>query len=240
MSDETKERLVRAEQDVLNGSSNRISLEDLANMFTDIATERLASMTDQQIEQTAKSFAAPEGEVSPRAKGSWGLMTPDDLTRQLQQGREESSNNDSQLREWLHAQIVETAKERVAALSEAVPEQFGNVLSDGVTPLQAVLIGYSIVADDPLTGSQSDLAQQMRQQRMTDRRVRSEKTESVVSPARLQGTREYSEGQTNSSQRIPARGYGINGELQALPVDLVFNRAGVAELLDRLEGGERR
>lgn len=241
MSDETKERLMRVEQAVLNGAGNRINLEDLSDVFTEIVTNRLATMTDEQIEQTANSFATPEGEISPRAKGSWGLLTSDSITKQLQQGREESLSKNSKLREMLHTQITDMIRERVATLSEAVPEQFGNIANDGVTPLQAVLIGYSMVADDPLTGSQSDMAQQMRQQRMTDRRMRSEKREGVVSQIQLRATsRDESGLQTNSLPKGPARAYGIDGELQALPVNLVFNRAGIAGLLDRLEGGERK
>ena len=52
-----------------------------------------------------------------------------------------------------------------------MPEQFSNARTNGVTPLQAVLITYSIAADDDLSGSQQDLKEAAFASRAGDRKA---------------------------------------------------------------------
>jgi len=93
-----------------------------------------------------------------------------------------------------------------------MPEQFGNPPGLGLSPLQAVLVAYSVAADDHLDFSQREL----------------EKI--VKSPASIKG---------GPKGRIPQNGraYGPFGRLFSTPVNLLFNKKTVGGLLDRLEKG---
>ena len=53
LNDKVKGRLARMEERVLNGNGQRISVDELGNLFTAILVERLHNCTDAEIEQAA-------------------------------------------------------------------------------------------------------------------------------------------------------------------------------------------
>ena len=53
--------------------------------------------------------------------------------------------------------VDESVYDRVSLFSEAVPEKFAEGIQNGFTPLQALVLSYSVVADDYLNGSSKDL-----------------------------------------------------------------------------------
>lgn len=218
MSAVTKERLAETEWEVLNGRRRRISVDELPDVFTEIATQSLATLTDKEISRTVGTFSTPQGEVSPRMRGAWGLATEDELSAELRTGREESRRRSPAFMAELNAQVKQSVEEKTSALVELAPEQFGELAERGVTPLQALLIGYSIAANDPLDGSDEDLAAQIKEQRIGDRQTRPK----------------------DKAFRGRAKPYGINGELQASPLNLAFSQAGVDILLSHVEKGGGR
>lgn len=219
MSDETKKRLTKAESDVLKGKMKHITLGALTDNLTTAVIDRLATLTDEEIELAADSSSDEHGEIRSRADGKWGVLTKRELIQQAKSGREWSRQGDSALRAALRPMIEEEVNNRAAVLSAAIPEQFGRAAAQGVTPTQALLIAYSVAADDPLTDSRSDIEQTILQKRME---------------ARL--TREQRKAQKN----VSGRPYGPRGLVHPSAAPQLFFKAGVDRLLNHSEGGKKQ
>jgi hypothetical protein len=219
MSDKTMKDLAKAESDVLKGKAKRIALGELTDSLTQVAVDRLATLTDEEIRLAAEASSDEDGEVRSRANGKWGVLTKRELIRQAQSGREWSQRGDSALRAALRPMIEEEVNDRAVALSAALPEQFGQASAQGVTPAQALLIGYSVAADDPLTDSRSDITQAIVQKRIDARQSREQK---------------------KAQKDVSGRPYGPRGLLHPSAPHLFLNRAGVIKLLTLSEGGEKQ
>lgn len=217
MSDETKKRLAKAESDVLKGKVRLITLDELTDSLTTAVVDRLATMTDEEIEHVADVSADVNGEIRSRADGRWGVLSKKELIEQAKSGREWSQLGDSALRAGLRTMIEDEVGDRARKLGAALPEQFGQASARGVTPTQALLIAYSVAADDPLADSRGDIEQMAVQKRM-DARV----------------TREQQKAQKNQS----GRPYGARGTIHPSAPHLLL-KAGVDELLNRSEGGKK-
>ncbi|MGB7922605.1 MAG: hypothetical protein WCF57_05115 [Pyrinomonadaceae bacterium] len=217
MSEETKERLVEAESNALTGKAERITLDELTENLTAAVTDRLATLTDEEIQRAADASADEQGEIRSRADGKWGVLTKKELIQQAKSGRAWSQRGDSALRTGLRSMIEEEVSDRLVRLGAALPEQFGRASEQGITPTQALLIAYSVAVDDPLTDSRSDIEQMIVQKRMDARQTREEKR-----------------AQKNGS----GRPYGPHGMLHPSAPNLFF-KAGVETLLNRGEGGNK-
>lgn len=214
-----KKRLAKAESDVLNGKSAYITAGELTDDMTAGVVDRLATLTDEEIEKAAEASSDANGEVRSRADAKWGLMSKEDLVLQAKAGREWSRRGDAGLQLGLRSMIEGEVNDRVSTLSTALPEQFGNANSQGVTPTQALLIAYSVAADDPLTNSRSDIAQVLLQKRMDERQ-----------------TREQRKAQKN----VSGRPYGPNGLLHPSAPNLFFTKSVIDKLLNLSEGGKKQ
>jgi hypothetical protein len=217
MSDETKKRLAKAESDVLKGKAQPITLGELTDSLTTAVADRLATMTDEEMEYAADVSSDVNGEVRSRADGRWGVLSKKELIEQARAGREWSQRGDSALRAGLRTMIDEEVNDRAVKLGAALPEQFGQAGARGVTPTQALLIAYSVAADDPLADSRGDIEQTIVQKRI-DARI----------------TREQKKAQKHQS----GRPYGARGTIHPSAAPLFF-KAGVAQLLSRAEGGKK-
>lgn len=217
MSDETKKRLAKAESDVLKGKVQPITLGELTDSLTTAVVDRLATMTDEEIEHAAEVSSDVNGEIRSRADGRWGVLTKKELIEQAKSGREWSQRGDSALRAGLHMMIEEEVGDRAVKLGAALPEQFGQAGARGVTPTQALLIAYSVAADDPLADSRGDIEQTIVQKRID---------------ARM--TREQKKAQKNQS----GRPYGARGTIHPSAPQF-FLKDGVDKLLNRGEGGKK-
>ena len=218
LSDELKKRLAKAEGDVLNGKSPYITVKELTDDMTTAVVDRLATLTDEEIEEASEASSDAGGEVS-QADAKWGVLSKDDLILQAKAGREWSRRGDVGLEVGLRSMIEGEVNERVSTLSAFLPEQFGNAHSQGLTPAQALLIAYSVAADDPLTNSRDDIAQMLLQKRMDERQ-----------------TREQRKAQKN----VSGRPYGPNGLLHPSAPDLFFTKTAVDKLLNLNEGGKKQ
>ena len=217
MSDETKKRLAKAESDVLKGKVQPITLDELTDSLTTAVVDRLATMTDEEIEQAANASTDVNGEIRSRADGRWGVLTKKELIEQTKSGREWSQRGDSALRAGLHTMIEAEVGDRADKLGAALPEQFGQAGERGVTPTQALLIAYSVAADDPLADSRGDIEQTIVQQRIDARITREQK---------------------KAQKGLSARAYGARGTLHPSAAPLFF-KAGVDKLLSLGEGGKK-
>jgi hypothetical protein len=219
LSDDFKKRLAKTERDVLNGKSGYISLSELSDDMTTAVVDRLATLTDKEIDDATEASTDANGEIRSRASAKWGVLSKKDLIQQAQAGREWSRRGDAGLQVGLRSMIEGEVNDRVSTLGANLPEQFGNVNSKGLTPTQALVIAYSVAADDPLTNSHSDLAQMLKEQRMA---------------AGL--TREQWKAQKNNS----VRPYGPRGWLHPSAAQLFFTRNSVNKMLNLSEGGEKQ
>jgi hypothetical protein len=217
MSDETKKRLAKAESDVLKGKAKHITISALTDSLTTAVVDRLATLTDEEIEQAADASSDEHGDIRSRADGKWGVLTKKELVQQAKSGREWSQQGDSALRAALRPMIEGEVNDRAATLAAALPEQFGQAGAQGVTPTQALLIAYSVAADDPLTDARSDIEQMIVQKRMDARQ-----------------TREQKKGQKN----VSGRPYGPRG-LEHPSAAHLFLKSGVDKLLNLSEGGKK-
>jgi hypothetical protein len=218
MSDGMKQKLAEAESNVLQGKVNHITIQELTDNMTAAVVDRLATITDEEIRQAAEFSSDEHGLVLSRADGKWGVLTKKELIQQAKSGREWSRRGDVALRAALRSMIEEEVNDRVNTLGTALPEQFGQARAQGVTPMQALLIAYSVAADDPLTDSPSDIAQMLLQQRMNAGQTREQR--------KLQ-------------KNVSGRPYGPHGLLHPSDPYLFFNKAGVFKLLNLSEGGEK-
>jgi hypothetical protein len=216
MSDETKNRVSRDESEALSGKPLRIGITELADVCTAMVISRLAKLSDQEIELTANSLVDTQDAVLLRASGKWGMFLKADFIEQLKQARKLSRDEAQSLRATVSALVKSEFENRAAYLSQALPQQFANLEADGVTPLQALLIIYSVAADDPLTDSQDDLTRQVIQRRMNARQSRPTK------------------GQMSGANKP----YGAQGLIFASPLGLLLDQTLVSAVLNQIEGGD--
>ena len=219
LSDELKKKLAKAESDVLNGKSRFISATELTVDLTIAVVERLGTLTDKEIDMAAEASTDANGEIRSRANAKWGVLSRNDLVRQAQAGREWSKRGDAGLQVGLRSMIEGEVNDRVSTLGTNLPEQFGTVNSKGFTPTQALVIAYSVAADDPLTHSRNDLGQMLKQQKM----------ETGL-------TREQWQAQKNNS----GRPYGPHGWLHPSASQLFFTKVSLDRILNLNEGGEKQ
>ena len=219
MSSETKERLIDAEIKATQGKEGRIGVEKLTDLFTEIVAERVATLTDEEVEQAADAYSLNEGEVSARASRKWGVISREEFVGQVKAAREWSQRGDAALRMAVRPMLKGEVDDRIGALAESLPESFGRAKAEGLTPLQAVVIGYSVASDDLLADSRSEFAEQKMRNRMTSGLTRSE--------ARAR------------KRRDSDRPFGLNGFSHSSPVSLIFNRAAVDKILSHGKGGSK-
>ncbi len=217
LSDGMKQKLIEAESNVLQGKVGRLTVEQMTDNLTAAVVDRLATITDEEIRHTVEVSSDDYGQVMSRADGKWGVLTQTELMRQAKSAREWSKRGDSALRIGLRSMIESEVSDRVNALSAALPEQFGQARAQGVTPMQALLIAYSVAADDPLTDSRSDITTMLIKKRMDAGMTRE---------------------QRRAQKDVSGRPYGPNGLLHPSNPYIFFNKVGIFTLLNLSEGGK--
>ena len=211
MSQETRERLVAMEGRALKGEGHRIGIEELTDALTETAVERMATLTDQEIEESRNTFLGDGQIIHTRASGG-SILEPERFVEQVKAFRDEAQRKDKLLRTGARGIIAEEVRSRVALLGETLPDDFGRASTAGVTPLQAVVLTYSVASDDQLNGSQGELQETVG--RINEAKGRA----SVKSPA-------------------AERAYGVKGRVFASPLNLLFNAKTFNRFLDRIDKG---
>lgn len=211
VSEKIKEKLAGLETQHLVGNSSAISSANLIDALTATAVERLSNMSDAEVDQAAAVLSQSDGEIILRGNGR-GHTTSSEFVKQAKIMRDMSRQGDSVLRDAIHKELESAVTERVKTYSRALPKQFGEAETNGVTPLQAMLITYSVVSDDPLAGSKDTLKNKV------EKTSRTLKNLGLVQP-----------------DFKPAKAYGKNGTIFAAPIDLVLDETTMTKLLDRVE-----
>jgi hypothetical protein len=230
LSGATKTRLAEMEQRTLNGEAKRLTISELNDVLTATAFERLETLTDEEIlhiDDTLRGFNAPD--LPSRLKrrdillpGRVVGISKDKFVDQLKAIREQTNTPlGDVLKGATHRAIEDIVQRRASDLSEAVPEKFGGAWDvagnregrTGVTPVQALLITYSVVTTDFLSYSEANLDKYMKglQKARTERWG-----ENYPSP----------EGH---------RAFGVNGYLVSTPLDLIFDERTVNRMLDHIQ-----
>lgn len=235
LSGRTKVRLAEMEGRVSSGAGRGLSLNELSDIITATALERVSALSDREIayvDETLRGFNAagmpkhynrdfslPGGIVFV------GTAREKTIAR-LQAVRDQSGGPAGDVLKGMLGRVVkDRVKDRARYLSESVPEQFGNMwdtlgggeraVADGggVTPLQAILTTYSLVSDDYLSDGDEALSKRMKT------------FQAAVTRA------------TGEAYPAPSghRPFGVNGYIFSSPLDLVLDEQTVNRLLDGLE-----
>lgn len=230
LSGPTKTRLAEMEQRTLNGSTRRLRISELNEVLTSTAFERLGRLTDEEIlhvDDALRGFNAPD---LPRRferrdihlPGRSVLISSAKVVDQLKAMRDQTNTPLGEvLKAATHREIQNNVHRQIRDLSEAVPEEFigaWDTTNDrdgdmGVTPLQAVLIAYSVASSDLLCDSETNLTKYMKGLQGGFARLLGEK---YPSP----------EGHF---------AFGVNGYIASTPLDLVFDDQTINLMLDHIQ-----
>lgn len=234
LSEATKERLSALEGKVQSGNSRRLTLNTFSAALAATLLDRFSSLTDEEIAQmdkTLRGFSAPD--MPENFDGAFKLpqgfmsigITPEKNIGRLKGMRDQLNTPARDV--WahmLHEKVLYYVRGKAENLSEAVPEQFGNLwdapngrersdTAAGFTPLQAFLFAYSLVSDDRLEYRQANLRKSM------------------------EAKQKYWAKELGQPFPSPAdrHAYGVNGYLFSSPLNLFFDEQNVHRLLDRIE-----
>jgi hypothetical protein len=228
LSEQAKGRLADLEGRTLAGEYRRLTADELSDAVGRAAVERIATLSDEQMAYAAeclRGFDAPDlpesvrrGRAKVRLRASKpGELTPSQVVDQAKAIRDADGASRSLFLGAAKNAVAGELKGRRAFLGEALPEYFGTD-DAGLTPLQALLLTYSVASDDLLTDSAAGLRARMRG---IQERLARASGEPYPSP----------EGH---------HAYGPNGYVFSTPLDLAFDDRSVALLLDHIaERGAR-
>jgi hypothetical protein len=221
-SDATKNRLSVMETNVLSGAQRHLTPVELRDILTDIALERLATLTPQQIEyaaETLRGFNHPQlPEVFRDGRDYVALrasrvdkLTPAELVDYLTKVKGADGTSKRIYRAFLMKLLEEQISSRSSSLKEAVPEKFGSI-NNNLTPVRAVLLTYSVAGDDYMADSSANL-------RSTMQKIQTEINTSGLPYPSPDGH----------------KAYGPNGYMYSSPLDLLLDEQTMNLLLDKIQ-----
>ncbi|MCP9496511.1 MAG: hypothetical protein MSG64_18880 [Pyrinomonadaceae bacterium MAG19_C2-C3] len=221
MSGRVKNRLADMEASTLNGNSRRITIDELSDILATTALERVATLSDSEVERAAVTLGGfdapdlPDAFRRGRDKVKLRASKHSDLTReefvsQVKAIRDADKSSSAIFKGAARNAAAAEVKNRIGYLTEAVPEQFSE--TDGLTPAQAVLLTYSVVSDDLLTNSETNLRKIMKAE------------QEAVSKA-IGGSYPSPDGHF---------AYGINGYRFSTPLDITFDEQTLNILLNHI------
>lgn len=223
LADSNKNLLFEMESSTFSNKTRRLKSNELSEILTTVAMEKLDALTDGQIDsmaETLRGFNAPdlpqsfkEGRNTIRYRPDEATsVTPQVFTSQLKQLRNNSELKaiyQNSLKELISKEI----SKRISNLSVALPESFGSAETKGLTPSQALLISYSVASGDLLLDSQSNLNTKM------------EEMQKGIS--KVSGTK-YPNFQNHKA-------FGANGYIFSSPTDILFDENVVSTILNKIQ-----
>lgn len=214
LSENTKARLTELEQRALADKKHRLNIEELTHILTATAVDRLSTLTDEEVTRVAMTLEEGD-DVVLRASGR-GQLNSSEFISKAKAIRALSRQADKTLYSDLHAAIEAEVNSRVEVLKDSLPKHWGKVKKSGVTPLQAVLITYSVASDDSMGHSQQTLyaTQELLHSKIKDKGLK--------------------------KGRQPGKAFGTDGYLFATPLDIILDETTMAGLLNRIEEMETR
>jgi hypothetical protein len=221
LDDATQTRLADMEARTLAGLSPRVSSSLLAKILATVAQGRAMSLSDQEIDyavETMRGFYAPDlpamfrdGRSAVQFRASVeGSLSPDSMAAGMRALRMNPAG--STLLPLLNQKIADQVTQRLALLGAALPEKFSST-AYGLTPVQAVLVGYAIAADDHLGDSDANLRRRMYSMQAGIQRL-------IGAP--------YPSPDGHFA-------FGANGYFFSTPLNLVFDKVTVNRFLDGIQ-----
>ncbi len=223
LSESVRNRIATMEASVLAGTTRKITPDELSSILAETAMERISALTQQQIEYAAEMFRGfnhsqlPEsfqrGRDNVHLRASSGQNgTPADFIAQLEKIRGADQTSLKIFRGAAKNLAAQEVDKRTGMLSAAVPDKYSSVKSS-MTPLQAMLIAYSVASDDLLYDSSANL------------RLRMQATQSGVTEI------------TGDAYPSPDghRAFGANGYFFSSPLDIMLDEQTITRLLDRIQ-----
>ncbi len=222
LSESNKNILRAAEQNAWD-NSKRVDAAALTQIISDIAIERIPKTGDAEITaltDSLRGFDAPglpadfqksrSRLVKLRASGIVN-MPADDFKLELTKLRDGGIQSRI-AKNLIYVSLTNEVNRCVNTLRQADPKFFGGTQSR-MTPAQALLVTYAVVADDALTNNQAELAQKMQDMQQLNSKV-------------VQGDFPSSYGQ---------KAFGDNGYLYSSPTSILLNDASVERLLTLIQ-----
>lgn len=224
LNESAQRRLAEAETHVLSGAGRRISPSELGNILTATLMERMSALTDEEIAgmmESLRGFNAPDlpdgfrrgrSVVTIHVGGSYSV-SPEVFVARAKGLRRLDGVTSNLIRELASDRATGAAQQRAQLFSAAAPQHFARARERGMTPLQAFLVTYSLVSNDPLQYPTSGLPEAMRTWQETIIRA------------------------TGNPYPHPDghRAYGPNGYLVSSPLDVMLNEETISALLARLQ-----
>jgi hypothetical protein len=233
LSGDAKNRLSEMEYRALNGTNQRITVSELSDILSAIAFERLSTLSDQEIShiddslrglndpQLPESFQRGRKSHIKLRASKISILNSEQFVEQVkaikhQVGTPAGLVFYGMARNTITAEV----KEKTRLFAEVTPEKFPLIwdlsndseATPGMTPLQAVLLTYSVASDDHLADSETNLKKYM---------------------TALQRARVAKLGQFPTEEGRFA--FGVYGFIYSSPIDLVFDEATMTSLLNRIE-----
>ncbi|HEX7723583.1 MAG TPA: hypothetical protein VF397_15590 [Pyrinomonadaceae bacterium] len=230
LSGTVKNRLAEMESRSLNGQSHRISVNDLDDALTATAFERLSALSDDEIlhiDDSLRGFKSPD---LPKSYGRRDLILPgrvvsistDRFVSQVKAMRDQITTSlADMIRTSMRQAVARIVHDRVSAMTEALPDAFAGAWDPagnhpgpiGLTPVEGMVIAYSVASQDLLCDSGPNLDKLMKA-------MQNARTETTKQP--YPGPEEHF-------------AYGVNGYITSSPLDLAFNERTLNRLLDQID-----
>lgn len=224
LSSSVKDKLIKLEAETLNGQRKMLTNDELSEVLLDTLFERVSLASSEEIEQAAETlrgFDHPNlpqeyknGRRFVKLRASMPTqITRNELVERIGTIKNADAQSNSMYRLMASRVIKEESANRAIGLRDAMPEKYGLVMSS-VTPVQSLLITYSIVSDDNMLDSAVNLKRKMKsiEQWMN---------------------KKYEKNRYPEAEKYTA--YGQNGYLYASPVNLLLDEKTVNRLLDRMQ-----
>jgi hypothetical protein len=221
ISQSNKSLLETSEQNFW-ANSKRVNATELAQIITEIANEQIPQLSNAQISNVTESFRGFNASGIPagyaqgrnftrlRASGRGRMLATSFSTEltNLRDGGIESGVAQTMISLAVSAEV----DTKVKTIAEAQTNFFGSTNYD-MTPIQALLVTYSVVTDDQLLHDQSTLQQKMQ--------------------SLHQGLQQVTGQSFPSPQGHKA--YGDNGYVFSSPASLVLSDANVTRLINLIQ-----
>jgi hypothetical protein len=220
-------RLAAMEERALNNASGRIDAGELTRALSTVLANRIRNCSDAEIRQATEALSnvkivTPAPGSSAKPGDPAGVMLRHNGRGSMKCERFAALAKDFRSRfqapalavatiAMIDSVVAEAVQSRIKVLAEALPDQWGDTLEQGLTPVQAFIVTYSLAADDDLSMSAAGLREEMKWSEGEHRK------EIAGYPA--------SEG------RVP---YGDQGYMFSSPVSLLLDGATTSGLLDQM------
>ncbi len=232
LSQANKDSLAQIQMNSL-AQTKKVSQDQLVQIITDVAFEKLVTFSDANISSMSDSLCGcSDPNLPPSFKRDMvklranleGYMPKTTFVSQLKYARDaeisyrqKGSRYPPLLRQAnrmaLKNRVSKEVSDRSNYLVAADPNFFNGSAANEMTPMQAILLTYSVITDDSLAGNRAELEKQMLDNQQ-------DVTNFIKTP--------YPSPQGHKA-------YGVNGYQYSTPTDLLFDDAAVTRVLSLIQ-----